>query len=100
MLIANSAPHLATAVTGRRHLTPLAGKRSGPVVNGVWAGLNLAGGVLLLHMSRRGDDRPRWDEDLLAFELGYLAFATWMTGSERLLPMNWTKSTDTGGDQN
>ncbi|WP_157995692.1 hypothetical protein [Thermomonospora amylolytica] len=90
MLVANSAPHLATAVTGRRHMTPLAGRGSGPVVNGVWAGLNLAGGLLLLRRARRHGG-ARWDEDLVAFEAGYLTFALWMAGSERLFPMNWDR---------
>ncbi|MEU6034351.1 hypothetical protein ABZ801_03000 [Actinomadura sp. NPDC047616] len=86
-LVANSAPHLATAVTGRRHMTPLAGRRSGPAVNAVWAGLNLVGGAALLQASRRRGGR-RWDDDLVAFEAGYLAFALWMAASERFLPMN------------
>ncbi|PXY31062.1 hypothetical protein [Prauserella muralis] len=87
LLTANSAPHLATAITGRRHLTPLAGRESGPATNAVWAGLNLAAGALLLRRSRRngGDD---WGADLLAFEAGYLAFAAWMAGSERVLRTN------------
>ncbi|GLZ02649.1 hypothetical protein Acsp03_01160 [Actinomadura sp. NBRC 104412] len=91
MLVANSAPHLATAVTGRRHMTPLAGRRSGPVVNGVWAGLNLAAGLLLLRRARRGD-RERWDRDLVSFEAGYLTFALWMAGTERLVRMNWDRA--------
>lgn len=33
VLVANSAPHLATAVAGRQHLTPLAGRDSPPAVN-------------------------------------------------------------------
>ncbi|MBE1536598.1 hypothetical protein [Actinomadura algeriensis] len=54
MLVANGAPHLASAVSGREHMTPLAGRRSGAVTNGVWAGLNLAGGVVLLRLARKG----------------------------------------------
>ncbi|GAA1993640.1 hypothetical protein [Amycolatopsis minnesotensis] len=87
VLIANSAPHLATAVTGRQHLTPLAGRGSGPKVNAVWAALNLVGGTLLLRASRRGGTE-RWDGDLIAFETGCLAFASWMAGSERWLRTN------------
>ncbi|WP_155838609.1 hypothetical protein [Arthrobacter castelli] len=86
-LMANSAPHIATAAAGRRHLTPLAGAASGPVVNGVWAVMNVAGGVLLLRADRAGNVR-RWDDDLLAFEAGYLVFAAWMAGSERILSPN------------
>lgn len=97
VLIANSAPHLATAVTGQRHLTPLAGRKSGPIVNGVWAGLNLAAGVLLLRASRRVG-AMRWDGDLVAFEAGYLVFAAWMAVSERLLATNWDRSVGDGGN--
>ncbi|GGV35580.1 hypothetical protein GCM10010182_69480 [Actinomadura cremea] len=88
MLVANSAPHIATAVSGRRHMTPLAGRESGPVANGVWAGFNLAGGVVLLQLARKGKAEARWDRDLVAFETGYLAFASWMALSERFFPMN------------
>lgn len=84
LLFANSSPHLATLITGRRHLTPLAGRSSGPVVNGIWAGLNLLAGVALLQPSRRRKT-PAWDEDLHAFELGCLTFAGWMALSERYL---------------
>jgi hypothetical protein len=87
VLVANSAPHLATAVTGRRHLTPLAGKDSGPRANAVWAAANLAGGALLLRRARRGGSAA-WGGDLVAFETGYLAFASWMAGSERILKVN------------
>ncbi|GAA1785569.1 hypothetical protein GCM10009834_51370 [Streptomonospora arabica] len=94
MLIANSAPHLATAVAGRRHLTPLAGRESGPVVNGVWAGLNIAAGVLLLRRKRSAAPAARWDGDLVAFEAGYLGFALWMAGSEAALRTNWEPATE------
>lgn len=87
MLIANSAPHLASAVAGRQHMTPLAGRKSGPLVNAVWAGLNLTAGTLLLAPSRR-DEATRWDEDLVAFGTGYLLFAAWMAGTERFFPVN------------
>jgi hypothetical protein len=93
VLVANSAPHLATAITGRRHLTPLAGKESGPGVNAAWAALNLAAGALLLRVSRRGGT-DRWGGDLVAFESGYLAFASWMAGSERVLRVNTRPESD------
>ncbi|GAB3446402.1 hypothetical protein GCM10027570_17690 [Streptomonospora sediminis] len=92
VLIANSAPHLATAVRGHRHLTPLAGRDSGPVVNGIWAGMNLAAGVLLLSGKRTGS-AARWDGDLVAFEAGYLTLALWMAGSEAALRINWDRDT-------
>lgn len=86
-LVANTAPHLATAVTGRRHLTPLAGRDSGPAVNAVWAGMNLVAGVALLRRARRAGD-TRWDRDLVAFETGALVFAAWMAGTERFFSVN------------
>lgn len=88
MLVANSAPHVASAAAGREHMTPLAGRRSGAVANGVWAGLNLAAGVVLLRLAGKGKKEVRWDRDLVAFETGYLAFASWMALSERFFPMN------------
>jgi hypothetical protein len=87
VLMANSAPHLASALTGHRHLTPLAGRDSSPGVNGAWAALNLAGSAAML-LYKRGQSR-RWDADLPAFELGYLMFASWMAISERVLRTNW-----------
>ncbi|PRZ42875.1 hypothetical protein CLV47_104223 [Antricoccus suffuscus] len=87
LFVANSAPHLATALTGKKHLTPLAGRESGPGVNGLWAGMNLAAGAALL-IAKRGKNSKRWDGDLLAFETGYLTFAAWTAGSERLLRTN------------
>jgi hypothetical protein len=92
VLVANSAPHIATAVTGRRHLTPLRGKDSGPGVNAVWAMLNIAAGAALLRLARRRGTAS-WGRDLLAFEAGYLAFASWMAGSERVTRIN---SAETG----
>jgi hypothetical protein len=87
VLVGNSAPHLATAITGRRHLTPLAGRGSGPGVNAVWGLLNLLGGLLLL--SPDGHRSPaKWDDDLLAFEGGMLTLAAWMVVTERMLRTN------------
>ncbi|QGN32270.1 hypothetical protein [Microlunatus sp. Gsoil 973] len=82
--MANSGPHLASLITGREHLTPLGGRSSGPLVNGVWASLNLAVGVALLQPSRRRGGR-RWDNDLPAFELGCLCLAAWLAASEAFL---------------
>lgn len=91
-LLANSAPHLATAITGRRHLTPLAGKNSSATVNGIWAALNAAGSVALLRPTRRhGGDR--WDIDLPAFEAGYLCLAAWMATSETVFRLNSARTT-------
>ena len=87
VLVGNSAPHLATAITRRRHLTPLAGRRSGPAVNGVWGLLNLLGGLLLLTPDAHRSPGT-WDDDLVAFEGGVLAIAAWMAVSERMLRTN------------
>lgn len=81
MLVANSAPHLATAVRRKPHLTPLRGPSSGPGVNAVWGGANLVAGLALLGLGRSG----RWPRDLHDFEAGYLTFAAWMTVTERVL---------------
>ncbi len=64
VLVANSAPHLASAVARRRHLTPLAGRDSSPAVNGVWGAVNLAGGLVLLRRSAGAPATVRWDERL------------------------------------
>jgi hypothetical protein len=87
ILAANSAPHLASAVANRQHLTPLAGKRSGPVANAVWGLANLVGAGMALRASR-SPGTTRWSADLVAFETGLLAFAAWMAGSERVFSTN------------
>ncbi|QPZ39467.1 hypothetical protein [Paramicrobacterium chengjingii] len=94
VLVANSAPHLATAAAGRQHLTPLGGRQSGPGINAIWGALNLAAGVALLAKGRRGAGAQRgaasarWTDDLPSFETGYLVFAAWMAISERLMKTN------------
>ena len=91
VLMANSTPHLATAVTGRRHLTPLAGKDSAPAINLAWSAANLLGGTLLLRGAAAARQPARWDDRLIAFEAGYLGWALWMTVSEYLLKLNWDR---------
>lgn len=59
VLIANSAPHLATAVADRRHFTPLGFKDAGAGVNALWAGLNLVAGAVLLPSRQPLPDEPR-----------------------------------------
>lgn len=83
VLVANGAPHLATAAGGKQHLTPLAGSRSSAVTNGVWGACHLAAGCLLTRACA-GEGR-QWDARLHAFEAGYLAMVTWITLSERLM---------------
>jgi hypothetical protein len=87
LLVANSAPHLATAVTGRIHLTPLAGKESSPAVNLVWGLGNAVGGLALTRACARTGDR-HWDRSLVVFEAGTAAFALWMAVSETVLRVN------------
>jgi hypothetical protein len=86
-LVANAAPHLATAVTGRRHLTPVGGRDSGPGVNGVWSALNIGAAIGLLAWSARGK-QARWDTDLVAFGLGHVTFSAWMAASEAVARVN------------
>ena len=98
-MVANSTPHLATAVTGRVMLTPLAGYDSSARVNAVWGLANLAGGLMLVRRvagttstGHRGTTaRPaRWDERMHWFELGATVFTVWMLASERVLGLNST----------
>jgi hypothetical protein len=86
LLCANSLPHLATAATGRRHLTPLAGRNSDHRVNLLWGTMNLAGGLALISRAARGG--TRWDSRLVAFDAGAATFGTWMALSERFLKTN------------
>ena len=89
VLVGNSAPHLATAVTGRTHLTPLAGKESSAVVNLIWGLSNILAGLALTRAYTRSAER-RWDESLIAFEAGVATFAIWMAASEAVLRVNTT----------
>ena len=57
VLAGNSLPHLASAITARRHLTPIGGRDSGSAINRVWAGLNLAGACLLLRSTSAGGEQ-------------------------------------------
>lgn len=91
LLVANSAPHLATAVTGRTHLTPLAGRESSPAVNLIWGLGNALGGLALTRACARRGGR-RWDRSLIAFEAGNAAFALWMAASEAVLRVNTPKA--------
>ena len=87
LLVPNSAPHLASAVTGHTHLTPLAGKGSSPGVNLVWGLGNAIGGLALTCVCARTGDRC-WDRSLNAFEAGLAVFVIWMAGSEAVLRVN------------
>ncbi|WP_193103250.1 hypothetical protein [Brachybacterium sp. FME24] len=86
LLCANSLPHLATAVTGHRHLTPIRGAHSSPWINAAWGTANLIGGLALARRVAGGEGR--WDSRLVAFDLGAAVFATWMAGSEAAMRVN------------
>jgi hypothetical protein len=87
VLAANSLPHLATAATGREHMTPLTGPASNRWVNLAWGAANLIGGLALVGLPATG---RRWGRDLVAFDAGAAAFAVWMAASEAFLEMNTT----------
>ncbi|WP_324651499.1 hypothetical protein [Georgenia sp. H159] len=97
VLVANSAPHLASAVAGRRHLTPLAGRESSPAVNGVWGAANLLGGLVLLRRVAGAPSPSRWDGRLHWFEVGAAGFAAWMAASELALRVNTPRAVETRG---
>ncbi len=86
LLCANALPHLATAATGRRHLTPLAGRNSDRWINLLWGSMNLAAGLALIAGTARG--KGRWDPRLVAFNAGAATFASWMALSELLMKTN------------
>ncbi len=87
VLVANSAPHLATAVAGRRHLVPSAGRGAPAGTNLAWGLANLAGGLAVTALAARTGARA-WDRSLLAFEAGGATFALWMLASEGVLGTN------------
>jgi hypothetical protein len=89
VLVANSVPHIGSGVTGHHHLTPVRGRRSGPVTNLVWGLGNATAGYLLLWTTHGGRPR-RWDDSLVAFEAGAAAWALWSVGSERAMRTNWS----------
>jgi hypothetical protein len=87
VLCANSLPHLATAVSGRHHLTPVRGPHSSRWVNLCWGAANLLAGMAL---ARASDPiRTTWDRRLVAFDAGAATFALWMATSEAVGRVNW-----------
>lgn len=90
VLAANSLPHLATALTGHRHLTPLRGSGSSSRVNLLWGCANVLAGAALLRSARDRDGGGRWDARLVAFDAGAATFAAWMAVSEATMKVNWT----------
>jgi len=86
VMTANSLGHLATAAAGKEHLTPLAGRHSGPAVNAVWGGANLLGGLALARSAATAG--RRWGGELNAFGAGAAGFAAWMFCSELLWSVN------------
>jgi hypothetical protein len=49
-LLFNSIPHLVQGICGRNHMTPFS-RSSGPVINVVWAWINMALGIWLFNSS-------------------------------------------------
>jgi hypothetical protein len=98
LLVGNSAPHLASAVTGRTHLTPLAGRESSAAVNLVWGLSSALAGLALTRACTRSAG-SRWDESLIAFEAGVATFALWMAGSEAALRVNTASPAELKGRQ-
>lgn len=82
VLCADALPHLATTVTGRRMLTPLAGRDSPASVNALWGAMNLAGGLLLLRAGLSSTERS--GPVPAAFDLGVAGFAVWAVVGERV----------------
>lgn len=86
VLAANSIGHLATAAAGKEYLTPLAGKHSGPLVNAVWGGSNLVGGLALVRFAT--GPGHRWGPEIHAFGAGAAVFAVWGFLSELVFENN------------
>lgn len=86
VLTANSLGHLATAVSGKQHLTPLAGRSSGPLVNLAWGAANLGAGLLLARQCT--NDGARWDGHLVRYDAGAAMMAAWMFASEGIGRVN------------
>jgi len=86
VLCANSLPHLATAASGRRLLTPLAGRTSGRWANLAWGGINLAAGLTLI--ANTSDAPETWTERLMAFGAGAASFSAWAVIGEKLFRFN------------
>jgi len=73
-LLVNAVPHSVMGVAGKRCLTPLGGEDSSPVLNLVWAGMNVAGAVALLASGRWGAIGQREaSERLVSVEIGGFA---------------------------
>lgn len=79
LLMTNSTPHIAIAVTGRQNMTPF-GRDSSAVTNGIWGGVNVLAGLFLLRATDRkgtlGMQPHTW---LLAFLLGGLVWSIVMS---------------------
>lgn len=47
LLLFNAVPHMVRGICGKSHMTPFA-RRSGPVVNVIWAWINILVGLVIL----------------------------------------------------
>lgn len=94
VLCANALPHLATAVTGRVLMTPLAGPRSPAWVNAVWGAANLAGGLAMTWGVARGRSQ---DSRLILFDVGVLACVTWAVTADHILELDFSGGSGADG---
>ncbi|WP_293695134.1 hypothetical protein [uncultured Agrococcus sp.] len=80
---ANSLPHLLTAFRGRRMLTPLAGKDSGPGANAAWGTMNaIASAGLAVAATRSPGTRM---QRVGLFAAGAVAFSAWAVVYEKYI---------------
>lgn len=86
VLTVNSIAHWATAVAQNEHLTPLAGRHSGPVVNAIWGVMNLSGGLAIARLFRTPG--ARWGQEKHAYGAGVATFGAWMLCSELMWRTN------------
>lgn len=83
VVLANALPHAFAAAVGATQMTPLRGRTSGPGVNAVWSGINLAAAYAL---SRRIS--PSSAQDRAWFKAGIVTFSTWVLLSEWVTDLN------------
>ena len=80
---ADAIPHLIKGITGQTHMTPFK-KVSSPVVNVIWAFVNLAVALYLLGLgSGKGGVVLPWNANIggasaIAFALGVFVMALWL----------------------
>lgn len=81
VLAANAIPHAFTCATGANGMTPLAGRDSSPLVNGVWSAMNVVGSLAIMKGTLAGANPA----ERRSFRAGVAAFSTWVLVSERFV---------------